>query len=102
MVKALTTAEVIAIVFAVIIVAALLYFLWAKGFLPFTWGISESDCKRSLLQFCSNQIPADNLNKDCIRYFVGLNRGTWEDCLNSNDLYSDSCKEVCNWVSGLR
>jgi len=99
--KAVTTSEVIAIVFAVIIIAALLYFLWAKGLLPFTWGISESDCKRTLLQFCSNQIPAKNLNKDCIKYFIGLYSGTWEGCLESNDRDSDSCREVCNWASGL-
>jgi hypothetical protein len=99
--KALTTSEVIAIVFAVIIIAALLYFLWAKGFLPFTWGISESDCKRTLLQFCSNQIPIDRLNKDCAKYFMDA-RTSYTNCIDSGNPESDDCKDVCSWASGLR
>jgi hypothetical protein len=98
--KALTTSEVIAIVFAVIIIAALLYFLWAKGLLPFTWGISESDCKRTLLQFCSGQIPVERLNIACAKYFYGV-ESDYKDCVENKNPDSDTCRNVCSWAYGL-
>ena len=99
--KAITTSEVIAIVFAVIIVAALLYFLWMRGLLPFTMGISESDCRRVLLQFCSNQLSIDQLNRDCAKFFIGAET-SYRNCIDSGNPEDDSCKDVCNWASGLR
>jgi hypothetical protein len=59
--KGLDAPTIIAIVIAIVVAAALLYFFWTRGANPLSSGVSESECITKFLRACNSDPEWENL-----------------------------------------
>jgi len=105
--KGLDAPTIIAIVIAIVVAAALLYFFWTRGANPLGAGVTEAECITKFLRACGSEsewgeIVGSPLRAQC---YPILKRkiGTAADCISSSgaDRNSDDCIVFCSALEGL-
>jgi hypothetical protein len=101
--------EIVLLIAIVIIVAALLFYAWSKGFLPFGVGVTEAECHTDIMKECSDM----RISGDTSRLKAALNRcwgyitklpsySNCNDCRAAGgtmDKCSDCCaKDLAGWT----
>lgn len=101
--KGLDAPTIIGIIIAVIAGALILYFLWAKGLLPFIGGATKAECDNNLIKACSGQILWEDFKVKysiCVNYFRGTEKSDLEACLADPISNSVACDDFCSSFLG--
>jgi len=106
--KGLDAPTIIAIVVAIVVAGALLYFFWTRGANPLGAGVTEAECVTRFLRACGseaewNEIVGSSLRAQCYP-ILKKKIGPEADCISTSGAVrdSDNCVAFCSALEGLQ
>jgi len=105
--KGLDAPTIIAIVIAIVVAAALLYFFWTRGSNPLSASVTENECITKFLRACSSEPEWEQLvgsgTAMVCKPILERKIGTFgcEIEKTGADRYSSSCISFCSSLEGI-